>query len=193
MKFKKVTIVIFLSMSVIIPSGPAGHTEDWRLVIDREGISIFTRAMPGSPVDEFKGTVTIKTTLEALGEIMKDIPSQPRWIADCILGRELKKLNDNTVITYSVYKSPWPVKDRDAVIQAVYYTDPKRRSFSIQLSSLEKYLPEGENMVRITGLKGIWIFQERAGGEVSVIYNIRFNPGVAGKQDQQAEPLYYPG
>jgi hypothetical protein len=177
MEKAKVFIIICLSLSLINPvSSYSG--DGWKLVINKNGISVFTRPAQDSKVDEFKAITTIKSELEVLGEVMKDIPAQPQWIADCSHARVVKRIDNSTLLIYSVYKTPWPVTDRDTVIKTVTRMDPKKRWFTIHMESASSHpVPVKSNRVRIRKLKGRWTFRKSGNGSVIVTYNLSVDPG----------------
>ncbi len=170
-------IIIILSLSIIDPgSSPAG--DGWKLVTAKNGISVFTRPARDSRVDEFKAVITIKSELKVLGEVMKDIPAQPQWIADCTQAKVVKRINKSVLVIYSVYKTPWPVTDRDTVIETVTRVDPAYRWFTINMKSVDSYhVPVKNNLVRVRKLKGKWTFRKTGKKSVRVTYRLSVDPG----------------
>ncbi len=177
MKTKRAVLISFV-LTVISLSAFLDAYEGWELVSDNNGIKIYSRPQPGSGVDEFKGTVVIPSKLEVLGEILRNVPGQPSWIADCARSEIIKKVDETTLITYSIFNAPWPVQNRDVVMKSVTSIDQKNRKFSIEVEALKNdILPPGNNMVRIRELKGNWIFEETGKDTVHVIYRMKINPG----------------
>jgi hypothetical protein len=93
--------------------------EQWKLAKDADGIKVYTRPVPGSAANEFKGIADIDAPLEVIIEIFKDIPSYPQWYGLCKEIKLLKHDSENHRVIYFVLKTTGPVKDRDFILDTV--------------------------------------------------------------------------
>jgi ribosome-associated toxin RatA of RatAB toxin-antitoxin module len=168
---------LFFSICIITPASSSSG-KGWKQVIKKNGIQVFTRPVRGSEVDEFKAVTLISSEIEVLGEVMRDVPAQPQWIADCSHAKVVKKIGKNILFIYSIYKTPWPVTDRDTLIKTVTKVDPKNRWFTIYMNSVRSPLvPVRSDKVRIKKLKGRWVFKKIKNKMVKVTYCLTVDPG----------------
>ncbi len=172
-----ILFIITLSLCLIHPgSSPAG--DGWKEVINKNGISVFVRPVRDSGIDEFRAVAIIETEIDVLKEVMKDIPAQPQWYADCSYARVVKEAGNRELIFYAVYKAPWPVTDRDIVIETVIELDPGNRWFTIHMKAADTQLvPIKSDRVRIRKMKGEWTFRKTGKRSVKVVYNLIVDPG----------------
>lgn len=167
--------IIVLNLIMII--GLSGLSE-WKLKKEESGISIYTRKIEGSQMDEFKGIVLIaNTTLTDVLEIILDAENYPALFPDCSQARILKKEGKYYDIHYIYLKSPWPVKDRDAVYESVTTISEDGKKAMVLLRPLSGYIKETEDIVRMKNGNGYWELEEDNMHSVKVIYEFHADPG----------------
>ncbi len=89
----------------------------WERKLNRDGIVVDVRSVPGSDFKEFKARMRVKSTLERATEVMRDIPGYARWMKDCKEAREVQKISASSGIVYSLQATPWPIAEREAVVR----------------------------------------------------------------------------
>jgi len=167
--------IIVLNLIMII--GVSGPSE-WKLKKEESGISIYTRKIEGAQMDEFKGIVSIaNTTLTDVLEIILDADNYPALFPDCSEARILKKEGKYYDIHYIYLKSPWPVKDRDAVYESVATISGDGKKAMVSLRPLSGYIKENEDVVRMKNGNGYWELEEDNMHSVKVIYEFHPDPG----------------
>ena len=91
---------------------------------------------------------------------MLDVSSYPQWVADC---REAQKFSCSDLYTcklYFVLAMPWPVRDRDIVLQSS--TDimlPQGKIVGLVYALPDDLVPAQKNRIRIKSMYGKWIFE----------------------------------
>lgn len=158
---------------------PCVADSDWKLEKDSDNVQVFTRAVEGSPLKEFKGITTITTSLTSLVALMDDREVSPTWIKDNKEGALIEKVDDSLSYSYNVTAAPWPVKDRDMVIKSVTTQDADTLAVRIELNAEKEGKPEQKGRVRVTEMNGHWAFVPKEGGAVEVTYQLHADP--AGK------------
>ena len=66
--------ILCLAVAVILLGyTPSSSNDDagWKQVKERSGIKVYTRDVPGSDIDDFKGVGIVDARLEVLGSIMR--------------------------------------------------------------------------------------------------------------------------
>jgi hypothetical protein len=88
----------------------------------------------------------------------------------------LKVLSDTAWIEYMTTAVPWPLDDRDVVLEfaVIRKTDDY---FEANLISVPQAIPEKENYVRIEVSEGNWIFRKEDDHRVRVIHQFLSDPG----------------
>lgn len=151
--------------------------EPWKLAKEGEGIKVYTRSVPGSAANEFKGIAEINAPIEVILEVFKDIPSYPEWYGFCKEIRLLKEVNEDHRVIYFVLKTMGPVQDRDMVIDAVSKFDKKAGKATIDTNALkEPIVPLQDKYVRMTDVKGVFSMSTTGPDRTNVVYIAKADP-----------------
>jgi hypothetical protein len=151
--------------------------EPWKLAKDAEGIKVFTRSVPGSSADEFKGIAEIDAPVEVIVEVFKDIPSFTQWYGFCKEIKLLKHDSENHRVMYFVLKTMGPVKDRDLVMEAFDKFDKQAGTNTIAISALkEELVPIQDKYVRMTDLNATYSMNRVDQDRTHVVYTVKADP-----------------
>ncbi|MGC9325265.1 MAG: START domain-containing protein [Desulfomonilia bacterium] len=164
---------------VFLVSGiPADAAEgEWVLKKDEEGIKVYTRTVEGSDANEFQGIADIDAPLDVILEVFKDIPSFPQWYGFCKDIRQLKQDTETHRVIYFVLETPWPVKDRDMVIDVVEDVDKQAGKALITMNvSSEDLVPPQKDYVRMTVVKGMSVLDRAGDDKTRVVYTVLADP-----------------
>ena len=165
------TIAILLFAAFITPEFEA----KWTLKKDKNGVQIYTRPIEGSPLKEFKGIVNIRTTAEAAKKLLLDLPSYTEWNHNCIESSILKINNENDIIGVTLTDAPWPVQDREAIVQTIVVE--KNGSFYLNMNALPKYTKAKDGVVRVPKMTGFWKITTNDDGTIEVLQQVHASPG----------------
>lgn len=151
--------------------------EEWSLAKDSEGIKVYVRNAPDSPLREFRGEVELKTSPENVVRTLKDAASFCKWMPDVVVS-DLLKATDTEQYHYLENKAPWPIFHRDGVYHFTYSRsgDAATAVTTVQVEAIPGYLPVREGKVRIPKADGQWMLVPTANG-VSVTYQMHASPG----------------
>ena len=154
------------------------HAEEpWKLAKEAEGIKVFTRSVPGSSADEFKGIAEIDAPVEVIVEVFKDIPSFTQWYGFCKEIKLLKHDSENHRVMYFVLKTMGPVKDRDLVMEAFDKFDKQAGTNTIAISALkEELVPIQDKYVRMTDLNATYSMNRIDQDRAHVVYTVKADP-----------------
>jgi hypothetical protein len=157
--------------------GPSGD-QDWKLRKEENGITIFTRSVPGTSFDEFKAIVLIPdASLDEVIDVLLDVKNYPDLIYDCAEAKILFQKGKYYDIHYFIIKAPWPIKDRDAIYESVTTFSNGRKLAHISLSPMGGYMPDKENLVRMYKGVGYWELEEDEKKSVKITYQFHGFPG----------------
>jgi hypothetical protein len=167
-------------MILIILLAPvtASPESNWMLSLQRDGIEVSTRAVPGSDLDEFMGTTVIEASINVIEAVIDDVPASPQWMADCREARTIRKIDEHSSVVLNVTKTPWPVWDRETLVILKKQRDAKMGTVVFQFHSVnDPAVPVGKKNVRIPEVEGQWVLSPVGEKRTKVTYTVRSNPG----------------
>jgi hypothetical protein len=151
---------------------------DWTRVLQRDDIEVFTRAVPGSDLDEFLGTMIIDAPVNVIEAVIDDVPASPQWMADCREARTIRIIDENSSVVLNVTKTPWPVWDRETLLLSTKQRDVKMGTVMFRFHSIhDPNIPVGKQNVRIPAVDGQWILIPVEKDRTKVTYTVKSNPG----------------
>lgn len=172
---KKSVLIVVMALFAAVSCLHAD--EPWKLAKDAENIKVYTRAVPGSDANEFKGVADIEAPMEVIIEVFKDIPSFPQWYGFCKEIKLLKQDSEHHRIIYFVLETTGPVKDRDMVIDTKESTDLKAGTSVLTMTAFtEDYVPRTSTYVRMTDMTGTCVLTRVDRQTTSVVYTVKADP-----------------
>lgn len=81
-----ITIFCFIVVSVSLSAEP-----EWNKEFSKEGIDVYTRAIEGTSIKEFKGTGVIDGSIEDVNAVLDNIPALTTWMPDCLVSKVVEK------------------------------------------------------------------------------------------------------
>ena len=154
--------------------------DEWKSIIDEDGIALFARGVDGHADAQFKGICTVNRSLEAVGSILSDIGSYPKWFFKCIEARKIPAANSSDLhfFLYVAIDTPWPFSDRDAVYETEISIDYALGRVVIMSRALkEPLVPLRKQYVRITDSEHQWILERISADCTRVTFINRTNAG----------------
>jgi ribosome-associated toxin RatA of RatAB toxin-antitoxin module len=122
---------------------------------DANGIKIYTRDYPDSPVKEFLAITSCNSSLETVIAVLEDIAAYPEWFRNCKSVRTLKRPNDSTIANYVEISFPWPLSNRDGIWEATTVINNESTYIS-EIRSRPELVPEEKGIVRMHLAQGNW-------------------------------------
>jgi hypothetical protein len=181
---------------VLFPLFTAAAQEgEWEPIGFKDGIYTFKMTHPGTDVCTFKGVGFVDAKIEVIGEVMRDIPSYPEWMAKFKKTTILKTIDRNTYIFYAELKAPFPYENRDFVIEnQTKYNFSNGSALLTFRSSNQFSYPEQACCMRLTELEGAYYFEYFGRNRTRVTYQYRSHPGgnIPVKLANEIEIKHYP-
>ena len=174
--FNKKVVIIVLFSFVFFGFSPKKEVSNWELKKSENGISVYTRLTKDSEYKELKATFQIKTSLSSIIALLNDVESYPQWVYRCQTSKVLKKDSDQHLIRYQTIVAPWPVDNRDVVVEVNTRQDEKTNVVYQKVSALPSYSPKLKGHVRITQFRALWTLTPLKNGFVLVEYELLVNP-----------------
>ena len=168
------TIIIGIISTPVV----ALSESEWTPVLQRDDIEVFTRAVSGSDLDEFLGTMIIDSPVNVIEAVIDDVPAAPQWMADCREARTIRRIDENSSVVLNVTKTPWPVWDRETLVLSTKRRDVKMGTVMFRFHSIhDPTVPVGKKNVRIPAVDGQWILSPLDKKRTKVTYTVKSNPG----------------
>ncbi len=168
----KTAIVIIIIFALI---SSARASDKWNQEFTKEGISVYTRVVSGSPLKAFKAECDIHASIEIVNSILCDNPGQINWMPDCIVSYDLRSSSKGLLLAYNETKAP-VVNNRDVIVETGIRKEKNRIVHEFRAVDRPDLVPEIKGKVRIKDMSGSWELTF-SGGYTHVIYIVIANPG----------------
>lgn len=156
-----------------------GGEKGWELAKDKDGIKVYLRQTPLSPIRAFKGVAEVDVDFSRLVALIWDGEGYIDWLILCNESKLLNTESDTEQILYTMNKPPWPVKKRDNILHRTISQDPETLAVTIQMCLLNDYLPEKKGHVRVPLLTGYGKITPLGNGKAELIYEVLVDVGGA--------------
>jgi ribosome-associated toxin RatA of RatAB toxin-antitoxin module len=164
--------VLLIGLVTLASAGPS-----WELIKETSGTQIYTRENPGERIKELKVVTKMDATVDELVSVYLDGQNHSKWYPACKSSKIVKKVNDSDVQVYHHIDNPWPVQDRDYVIELKVSRDPVTRETVVDYQDVKGPIPGDKDCVRMKWMRGSWRFAPGPEGKTVVTYTLDFDPG----------------
>ncbi|MBN1364608.1 MAG: START domain-containing protein [Syntrophaceae bacterium] len=173
-----IRLLVITCTVLLIFSFAKAEEGSWELISSKNGINTYRMTYPGTEVCSFKGVGFVDAKIEVIGEVMRDIPAYPQWMAKMKRSSMLKKINRNTYILYAEMNTPLPYKNRDFVIENQTKYNFNNGSALITFRSAKNFdFPEKDCCFRLTDFEGEYYLESFGRDKTRVTYQYRSHPG----------------
>ncbi|RNI30457.1 START domain-containing protein [Rufibacter latericius] len=161
----------FLSQSPLFAQGK------WELQKNEDGIEVYTRKAKENQFKEIKVVCELPGTAIQLMQLLKDVEHHSDWVYLNRKTRLVKRKSENRLVYYTEADMPWPLTDRDMVVEAVFLPASKEKLARVEVKSVQGYVPEKKDFVRIPASLAIWEINPLPQGNIKIEYTFKLNPG----------------
>jgi hypothetical protein len=162
--------------SISLPN--VNSTEGWELKLNKDDIQIYTRDWPDSSFVAVKTVQIIQSSLNNIVASFLDISAFPEWVKDMKEGKLIEDFNEKDQRTIYMHMGlPWPLKDRDLVIQQTLEQNPI--SYEVRLIEEKRsgLVPEKYGIIRIPSVNSEFVLTPLKEGGVRMIWQGHNEPG----------------
>jgi hypothetical protein len=158
-------------------AGPAIASEnDWELKRDRDDIRVYTRDVAGSKFKAVKATTTVTAPLSAAVALIRDTSACPQVAALCKKSWVHKTVSETELYVYSYNDLPWPVKDRDVLVRALWSQDPTNFRVTMTATSVTGMMAENDQAIRLREASFNWELVPLEAGRLQVTTHFHIDP-----------------
>lgn len=148
---------------------------EWKLSLEKDNISVFTREVEFSNFDEFLAEAKMTGTIEDFKRIITDIENYSDWVPDCKSIEILENPNPNNITYHMKLKVPFPFTKRDIVQQIIL--NESENKLEVLIYNHPNKVKEEKKYVRMLKAYGKWTIQEVSKREISVRFQYFADPG----------------
>lgn len=156
---------------------PAAVAGDWQLVHEVEDLRVERRNYLGSELDEVRGQVRVRASLNAVMALLKDDGFNAEWVYRSGGARILQDSGYPQAYVYGIVDAPFPMTDRDTVVRFDYRQDPATKEITVDITNFPAFVPAEPGYVRVPDFGGFWKLRPLDGGWVEVTYQVYGDPG----------------
>jgi hypothetical protein len=173
-----IKFMVVIAGLLLLFSIAAAEDGQWELIMSKDGIDTYRMTHPGTDVCTFKGIGFVDTKIEVVGEVMRDIPAYPEWMAKFKKTTILKTIDRNTYVFHAIVRTPPPFHNRDLVIENQTKYNFNNGSSLLTFWSAKNFnYPEQKGLYRITEMEGSYYFEYFGRDKTRVTYQYRSHPG----------------
>lgn len=160
------------------PLAPAADEGKWTLESEKDGIATYSRPRQGSDYHEYKATAIIEASMAEIGDVLRDVPNYPEWMAKVKHAEILKQYTPNDMDVYLVLNFPWPTNDRDVVTTAETEADIGiLGTISTTRVKKETDVEEKDGLVRVPAMDQQYIMSYREKEKTEFTYSLFMEAG----------------
>lgn len=161
--------MLFLSLSAGMAQGK------WELKKDENGIQVYTRKAAKGSIRELRVLCELDATKEQLISTLQDIVNYNKWVYSNKRSVIIKTISPQNIIYYTESHLPWPLKDRDLVIELTIAPTPD--VLNVQAKSISDFLPKKDNFIRVPYSLALWKVTQAPDNKLKVDYTFSVDPG----------------
>lgn len=172
---KKLPLLIVL----VCMSSLSFSQETWQLIKDEDGIKVYTRRQDNEKFKEVRADFELNASEDQLIGMLQDISHHKDWSYGTKRTFLVSKKSNDTLVYYSEVSLPWPLSNRDLVIELSVKKDTVNKTLLIQAKSIPGILPVNPGLVRVPFSLALWNVNVLPNKSLKIQYIFRTDPGGA--------------
>src|SRR5690606_12732637 len=123
--------------------------EQWKQDYEKDGVVVYTHPVPGSAFQAFKAIYTLDASIDEIMAVMSDPTSCTQWVHNCVESWGFDDEQFWKRYAYSVNDLPWPVTDRDYVLEINTSKAADSDTIVMDLYAVDKKIEPNKDYVRV--------------------------------------------
>jgi len=165
----------FILSLLLIWFSQADGQGKWELKKNEDGIAVYTRKPAKGNVKELRVVCELEATKAQLINTLQNIGDYTSWVYSNKKSEIIKTVNPMNIIYYTQSRLPWPIKDRDLIVELTIV--PTQDVLNIQAKSLPDYLPKENEYIRVPYSLATWKVMQAPNNKLKVDYTFSVDPG----------------
>jgi len=123
-------------------------SNQWQLVKNKQNITVYTKAVPGSDILKVRTQVIINAGINQIRAILDNAPHRKHWIPYLKNSTIAHAFSNTEKLEYSHFSAPWPASDRDFVYRLRLVHQDENKLIYHMKSEDSPLLPVDDDMIR---------------------------------------------
>ena len=167
----------FLTTSILISIiSLTSFSAEWELEKNKDGIKVYTRDVSGSDIKEYKAYATIKADRLAIARVLTRVGDYQNWMPNVEKSRMIKQVNSTSLIVHYTVDMPWPIDNRDIVLDLSLTTDNENGVSIVKMKANLSAYEEIPGYIRMKKASGYWKLTSN-GDYTDIVYQFHAEPG----------------
>ena len=163
---KKYMLCLLVSAFSLTSQVHANETS--RLSIDKNNIKVWTIENSANPILSYRAETVLNTSLQRAVSIVLDVDNAKSWVPNVASTRVLSQdLKQGDFKLYMVLDFPFPLKDRDLIVQGKMFKDAQG-IIHINNKATQSGVAQNPHYIRLKNYVGDWTFQSLGPNKVKV-------------------------
>ncbi|HEY4118185.1 MAG TPA: SDR family NAD(P)-dependent oxidoreductase [Byssovorax sp.] len=170
-------VLLVSALGVLAPRPALADGADWETLRTKDGIVVSRKDIPGSSFVAFRGEGDVDAPIQAVGDVLVDVPHEKDWIDSVVEARVLREVSPTEYIMYSHVATPSPMSDRDFVTNVVIRADGAKKRVTVRMRSVEDASSPSTKYVRAVLEDSSFVLTSIDGGKrTHVVAEIHCDP-----------------
>jgi hypothetical protein len=149
---------------------------NWELKKDAEGIKVYTADKAGSNVKAIKVLCTLNASPDQLIRYLMNAKAHEQWVYSTKQSYLIKQVSEGHQIYYSEITMPWPLSNRDIVVDFKIVRNPNN-VITVKASAIDGYVAKDKKKVRINFSDVNWTVTPAGANTLNIEYVAQADPG----------------
>lgn len=150
---------------------------EWRRVAARDGIKVYTKAVPDSKIRAMKAECVLDAGVDEVVALLLDVKAAERWVCHTKSCKLIKRVSDTELFYHTEVNLPWPLDNRDFVTHLSVVKHEKSDVVTVEAPAVPGMVPLRAGVVRISASVNRWLIRPLPNGKVWVEYTLQVDPG----------------
>lgn len=170
-------LLILGALGIPRPLYSQGKT-DFIEVDYEDGIRVFRRDVSEDGMPHFRGEALLPAPASIIVAVLKQVHRHTEWMHRCSASEIIEQPSDDHAIIYNRTDLPWPVWDRDVVLDTLFTWSTDRRTVTLTFNDTNPSLrPAPERVVRMPRLRGFYRMRQISPTHTHVVYQVEADVG----------------
>lgn len=171
-------LLLVLTSVAPFPSYAEPTHGTWTQVEHDDGIKVWRLDVPGQDLPGFRGETVIPRSIADIIEELKQVEHHTEWMHRCSASETLQRINDEHIVIYNRVDVPWPVWDRDVILDTQFTAQADGRLVILTFKNHDpKLRPIPERVVRMPRLEGFYRMWQLTPQSTKVVYQVEADVG----------------
>jgi hypothetical protein len=153
------------------------QTDDCVLKKSDDKILVYTCKAKSGRFKSLKASFTLSnTTVDELVTFLKRVENFPKWQYNMTSAKVLKEVSDSVMIVRSEIDAPWPVENRELIVQYSFDQNEKEKTLKVVTKTTAYDYPSSDEFVRVPFSHAEWNVTT-VGTDLHISYSMQIDPG----------------